>query len=143
MKKNSHEPSPAPQLAPMIADGWSLPSEPARGRQGPVLVRSTFMTQVDDGWVLPSEPPTLRLVEEPTAPSAPATQPAEAADSRINLNTASHLDLQKIPGVGQGKASRIVSWRQRHGGFTAVTDLAKVSGFGAKSVAKIADQLSV
>lgn len=117
-----------------VNDGWSLPTEPARGRVGPTLVRSTRMNAIDDGWVLPSEP-VLRLVSEKNA------EPVD--DGVIDLNTASHAELQTLPGVGQGKASRIVSWRKRNGGFTSVDDLAKVSGFGARSVAKLAELLKV
>ncbi len=140
MKKNSYEPSTNNELQPFVDDGWSLPVEPERGRKGPVLVRSTFMSQIDDGWVLPPEPARLALVTEP----AVETQPAAAiVDDRINLNTATHHELQTLPGVGQGKASRIVSWRERNAGFSTIDDLAKVSGFGARSVAKLADRLTV
>lgn len=114
-----------------VNDGWSLPTEPATGRTGPTLVRSTRMAAIDDGWVLPAEP-VLRVVSK-----------AAVDDGRIDLNTATLAELQLLPGVGQGKAARIVSYRERTGGFRSVDELGKVSGFGAKSVAKLADQLKV
>jgi|GEM_PF-5437945 len=139
--KNKHEGIMSVELRAVpdtVNDGWSLPTEPARGRVGPTLVRSTRMNAIDDGWVLLSEP-VLRLVSKKAA--VPVPVPVD--DGLIELNTASHAELQTLPGVGQGKASRIVSWRKRNGGFKSVDDLAKVSGFGARSVAKLAELLKV
>ncbi len=61
----------------------------------------------------------------------------------LNLNTATELELIKLPGIGPKKAARIVEWRAQHGKFRRVVDLRRVKGFGAKSVRKLLPYLSV
>lgn len=62
---------------------------------------------------------------------------------KINLNSASKADLQKIDGVGDKKADKILEYRQQHGQFKSVDELKNISGFGEKTVAKMKDQLAV
>lgn len=54
----------------------------------------------------------------------------EARD-KININTASAKELQKLEGVGHTVAERIVHYRQEHGPFKRAEDLRKVEGIGA------------
>lgn len=70
---------------------------------------------------------------------------AESGGSKekINLNSASKADLQKIDGVGDKKADKILEYRQQHGQFKSVDELKNINGFGEKTVAKMKDQLSV
>ncbi len=49
----------------------------------------------------------------------------------ININTASVLTLQELPGIGATKAEAIVSHRQEHGPFATVEDIMDVPGIGA------------
>lgn len=56
---------------------------------------------------------------------------------KINLNTASSSELEKIPGIGAVMAGRIIAWREQHGAFKAVKDLLDVDGIGQKTLAKI------
>jgi competence ComEA-like helix-hairpin-helix protein len=62
----------------------------------------------------------------------------------IDLNRASAEDLEAVPGIGPVLARRIVAYRQAHGAFKSVDELGeKVSGFGAKKVAKIKPYLFI
>ncbi|WP_433051300.1 helix-hairpin-helix domain-containing protein [Dactylosporangium sp. CS-033363] len=61
----------------------------------------------------------------------------------INLNTASVADLQKLPGIGEVLAQRIVEFRDGHGGFRAVTDLRQVEGIGDAKFAQLKDKVTV
>ncbi|MDQ7937579.1 helix-hairpin-helix domain-containing protein [Lactiplantibacillus sp. WILCCON 0030] len=61
----------------------------------------------------------------------------------INLNTADVAALQKLSGVGQKKAEKIIAYRDQHGGFKSVSELTKVGGIGEKTLAKFKDQLTV
>lgn len=70
-------------------------------------------------------------------------QSGSANKQPLNLNTADVAALQKLTGVGQKKAEKIVAYRQQHGPFKSVNDLAHVNGFGAKTVAKFRDQLTI
>lgn len=52
----------------------------------------------------------------------PATAPVGGA-MRINLNTASEAELDKLPGIGAVRAKRIVESRQQDGPFTDSVEL--------------------
>lgn len=53
------------------------------------------------------------------------------AHKKINLNTASAEELtHAIKGIGRKRALAIVQYRQKHGVFKTITDLAAVRGLG-------------
>lgn len=61
---------------------------------------------------------------------------------RVNINTANAEVLaNKLKGIGLVKAEAIVGYRAEFGAFSAPSDLAKVKGIGAKTVALFEDQL--
>ncbi|MFO7177245.1 MAG: helix-hairpin-helix domain-containing protein [Pseudomonadota bacterium] len=47
----------------------------------------------------------------------------------VDLNTASELELARVPGVGETRARRIVEYRKRNGRFQRLDDLRRVAGF--------------
>ena len=59
------------------------------------------------------------------------------AGSLVNLNTATPVELEALPGVGPVLAGAIVAWREDNGGFGSVGQLQEVSGIGPKSFAKL------
>ncbi|MCI4399107.1 MAG: helix-hairpin-helix domain-containing protein [Campylobacteraceae bacterium] len=63
--------------------------------------------------------------------------------AKLDLNTASEAELQKVKGVGPAKAKAIVEYRQKNGSFKSVDDLKNVKGFGEKSVASLKSDLEV
>jgi competence protein ComEA len=77
----------------------------------------------------------------PAAQAAPKTASARAeakpAPATINLNTATAAELEKLPGIGQKVAARIVEYRQKNGPFKKVEELMNVQGIGEKNLAKI------
>jgi comEA protein len=83
-------------------------------------------------------------------PAAQAAQKAAAtrteakpAAASINLNTATAAELEKLPGIGQKVAARIVEYRQKHGPFKKVEELMNVQGIGEKSFLQFRNQLTV
>lgn len=64
--------------------------------------------------------------------SGPDAGGSGAGDSEtlVDVNTADVEALQALPGVGPAMADRIVSHREAEGPFTALEDLAAVSGIG-------------
>ena len=48
----------------------------------------------------------------------------------IDINTADCYDLQRLPGIGEKRAGDIVAWREEHGPFQSVDELANISGIG-------------
>jgi competence protein ComEA len=66
--------------------------------------------------------------------------PAFAADAPagvVNVNTASAAELERLPGVGETVALRIVEHREKNGAFKSVEDLMLVRGIGEKSFERI------
>ncbi|MEV8516760.1 ComEA family DNA-binding protein [Dactylosporangium sp. NPDC051484] len=61
----------------------------------------------------------------------------------VNLNTATVAELQTLPGIGEVLAQRIVEFRDRHGGFRAVTDLRQVEGIGNAKFQQLKDRVTV
>jgi competence protein ComEA len=48
----------------------------------------------------------------------------------VNINTASAEELQKLPGIGEAIATRIVNYRKENGKFGSIEDIKNVSGIG-------------
>jgi len=62
---------------------------------------------------------------------------------KININTADTTELQKLSGIGPGKAKSIIDYRNKNGPFRSVDDLLNVSGIGEKTLEKIRDEIVV
>jgi len=75
--------------------------------------------------------------------SGPPGSPSVGSAFLINLNTATAVDLETLPGIGPALAGRIIDFRKKHGGFRAVADLAEVAGIGTKRLEDIAPFVTV
>lgn len=65
------------------------------------------------------------------------------AEGPVDINSADAATLAaSIKGVGQSRAEAIVAYREKHGPFATVDDLALVSGIGDKLVEQNRDQLT-
>ncbi len=65
------------------------------------------------------------------------------ADGVVNINTAGLKTLTTLEQVGKGKAQKIIDYREEHGPFKHIKDLAKVFGIGKKTVEVNSDNISV
>ena len=86
--------------------------------------------------------------EAPSASYAAGAAPTSAAGGAqgsgpVNINTASVEELKTLNGIGDSLAQAIVDDRERNGPFTSVDDLVRVSGIGAKTLARFADKVCV
>jgi competence protein ComEA len=61
----------------------------------------------------------------------------------LNLNSATLTQLDSLPGIGPAKAAAILQYRQDHGPFATVDELARVPGFGAAAISRLRDRLSI
>lgn len=68
---------------------------------------------------------------------------APGGDGKLNLNTATAAQLDKLPGVGPVLAERIVAYRESKGGFRSVGDLRQVEGIGDAKYAELKDLVVV
>ena len=57
--------------------------------------------------------------------------------STININLASVVELEQLPGVGPATAKAIVAYREKNGAFQRVEDLLKVRGIGPAKLSEI------
>jgi len=63
--------------------------------------------------------------------------------SAININTASSQELEKLPGVGQGIAERIVAHRQQYGPFRRAEHLMMVRGISDRKFREMRAMMAV
>ena len=85
------------------------------------------------------------LASQPAA-QAPTPKPETSAGrpaAMVNLNTASAVELEQLPGVGPKTAARILEYRQKNGPFKKIEELMNVQGIGEKAFLKIRTQLTV
>lgn len=64
-------------------------------------------------------------------------------NKKININTATQSDLQKLPGIGESTALKIINYRKEKGKFSKVEDLKNVKGIGDSKFSKIKDLIMV
>ena len=68
---------------------------------------------------------------------------SSAATATLDLNRASQVQLEELPGVGPVTAGAILTWRQQHGKFSRIEELQEVDGIGPKTYAQIAPHVRV
>lgn len=58
-------------------------------------------------------------------------------DGKVNINTASLEELERLPGVGPSTAQSILDYRAQSGRFKAVEELEEIKGIGPKKLEKL------
>lgn len=61
----------------------------------------------------------------------------------VDINSADETLLRTVKGIGPVKARAILSYRAKNGPFRSITDLRKVKGFGAKTIARIGPAITL
>ena len=71
-------------------------------------------------------------------PALPQTEAAaeRAPTQLVDLNTADAETLQTLPGIGPAKAAAIIAYREEHGPFAALQDVANVLGISEQMTEK-------
>ena len=62
---------------------------------------------------------------------------ASDEEKLIDLNTASTADLCTIPGIGESRATAIIEYREKNGGFGDIEELKNISGIKDATFEKI------
>ena len=83
------------------------------------------------------------LAAAPAVTAVTAGTVSAAAVEKININTASVKELQKLDGVGRGVAQRIVDYREANGPFKRGEDLRKVEGIGTATFERNRERIVV
>ena len=63
--------------------------------------------------------------------------------ARININTATVDELQRLPAIGVGRAQDIVAFREAHGPFLQIDDILAVPGIGPSILEQIKPFITV
>ncbi len=102
-------------------------------KKTPSFAASQPISSVQPRSLLAGKLPLTKKVKQQIVNSEPASQ-------RINLNSASQLELETLPGVGPGLAKRMIAARQQKQ-FTSLADVDRVSGVGPKLLQKLKDRI--
>lgn len=81
--------------------------------------------------------------EENPVEEESASADGERADGRVNINTATAVELMTLDGVGPVTAEKILQYRASNGQFRSVDELLEVKGIGAKTLEKLRPQVRV
>ena len=106
-------------------------------RRGADLSAVNLAAKLEDGRqvVVPARASAAAPTAGAAAPAAPAVP--------LNLNTATVEQLDELDGIGPGTAQKILGYRDEHGGFGSVEELAQISGIGEKRMATLREQVRV
>ena len=75
--------------------------------------------------------------------SASEKKKMSGGEARIDINTATKEELERLPGVGPATAAKIIAYRQQSGGFKKPEDLMEVGGIGEKRMSKLAPYITI
>ena len=76
-------------------------------------------------------------VTDSAPPMPPSSAPVAASPPRLDLDSASVADLDRLPGIGPVLAARIVEHRRVHGRFHHVDELLLVPGIGPRLLERL------
>lgn len=91
--------------------------------------------------VSPTDTKTYEIVKNYSANES--SENSKDKNLIVNINTASHSELMKLNGVGESIASKIIDYRETHGGFSSIEEIMNVSGIGKKVFEKIKDNIRI
>jgi competence protein ComEA len=78
-----------------------------------------------------------------TSPPPPNGSSPDSSTEKININTASAEELDKLSGIGPAIANAIIDYRTKNGSFKKIEDINNVKGIGDALFEKIKDQITV
>jgi len=89
--------------------------------------------------VAPTSASNLNLLPTQAAPN----EHSEKSRQLIDINTASYVELDSLPGIGPDKAHKIIAYRQENGPFATIEAIQEVSGIGPVTYQNIKDLICV
>lgn len=90
---------------------------------------------------------SISMLNRAHAQAPAATEQEGASDAAtgfvVDLNTATASELEQLPGIGHSRALAILEFRQKHGGFTQVSQLMRIKGIGRAMLRKLRPHVTV
>ncbi|MDX9980027.1 MAG: helix-hairpin-helix domain-containing protein [Lentisphaeria bacterium] len=123
-------PAPAAVVAEPVPAPVPEPAPVAKAIPAPAAEVVEIEEEIEE---IEEEVEEVAEVEEETAivRSWDGVEPSlERAPRGVDVNEADVAELMMLPGVGASRAEAIVEWRQAHGRFASIYDLAEVPGIG-------------
>ncbi|UCC82039.1 MAG: ComEA family DNA-binding protein [Gemmatimonadota bacterium] len=105
---------------------------------GRVLLAPSDPGVADRGLAIMSEVDAALAVAESIRAEEERRRRPLAEGERIDVNTASEIDLDRLPGVGPTLAQAILDHRQREGPYWDLGELERVPGLGSSTVRRLA-----
>lgn len=107
------------------------------------LTLVNLAARVQDGQqiVVPMVGGGAPAVGAPGSGSSGAAAAGAAPGVKIHLSTATPEQLDEVDGIGPTLAERIIEYRDTHGGFRSIQELAEVEGIGEKRLATLREAL--
>ncbi|GLC32222.1 helix-hairpin-helix domain-containing protein [Clostridium omnivorum] len=68
---------------------------------------------------------------------------ASKVEDKVNINTATLDELDKVSGIGPVTAQKIIDYRDKNGYFNTIEDLKKIGGIGDKTINKFRDKVDI
>lgn len=84
-----------------------------------------------------------QLSQQSSQSVAGVSAPAENQTDKIDINTASSTELDKLPGIGAVRAADIITYREANGGFKTIEEIKNIKGIGDKSFESLKDLITV
>lgn len=87
--------------------------------------------------------PTSVSSETELTPSTSSATPAPTTTGPLDVNRATLDQLEALPGIGPALAQRIIDYRNEHGHFQSLDELANVKGISPRMVDDLRDFVAV
>ena len=97
--------------------------------------QTLYVPGIDEEW--------KRSLSQENANAEAESGSDDAGDGKININSASKEELMTLPGIGESKASDIITYREEHGGFSSEQDIMNIQGIKEGVYNKIKDRITI
>ena len=100
------------------------------------LNRVNLAIKLEDGchYIVPKIGEKTEIAQEKTGNQDQDMGSESEENSKVNLNKASKVELDAMPGIGSVLADRIIKYREEKNGFKSIDDLNNVAGIGDKKL---------
>jgi len=127
-----------PELPEWLSDMEAKPETEGEAEPVEASLETAAVDEVEEE--IPELPSWLEDTEEKEPPS---WSPPEPVTEKLDLNQASLVELERLPGIGFIMAQNIITYREQNGPFQTTSDLQQVPGFNPAMLQDMEDLVMV